>query len=293
MSKIYKIYIIFFLFSFLSAQKFLEGVKPEDLTIDKIVAPEPKDTMGRGSDLLHFYYPTSKVAFHPSGKLKAELRPDGNIWIVDISKGKEICIEFTEFPQWSPNGKYLGYIRPVKLPKVDPKTGLHYLGPRELWVCDSSGKNEKALTPGESVVEFLWTCDSKYIVYEGHEYPHGRYFIGVVDVETGKKIVIDSGGFYTDMWFSISPNGKMIAYTKPFKEELIHEWVATEAELFIASIDGSSKKQITNTKEAEWAVKWLPDGRSLIVEQLFWVEGEEEKYVGERKVIKILLKKIK
>ncbi len=286
-----KIYIILFLFfSFVSAQDFLKNVKAQNLAIYKIVEPEPEDTFGI-SNFSKFYYNNSNTPLHPHGKLRAEVRGDNEgfldgIYVVDLKTGKEIFIDkMSCVPKWSPDGKYLAYLKAKILPEINPKTGRNRLGEDELWISSPLGENKKKLTEGRHCWEFLWSSDSKFIVYEGYKIPKGRTLIASVDIESGKETVIDSGGLYTDIYFSISPDGKMVAYTKPLKEELIHEWVPTHSELFIANIDGSYKKQITNTKEIEGGVKWLSDGRSLIVEQ-FEPDGNKVK------IIKILLKKI-
>lgn len=54
----------------------------------------------------------------------------------------------------------------------------------------------------------------------------------------------------TPQSLSISPDGKQIAFT-------------ARGDVFVASVDYSSVKQITNTPEAESNVEWTPDGKTI------------------------------
>lgn len=290
MGKIYKIYLILFsIFSFISAQDFLKNVDARNIIIDKVLPVNPEDTIG----IWHwskFFYNLGNEALHPEGRLLAQVRSDpqgfiDGIYVIDLVTKKEVHVdELGELPQWSPDGKYLAFTRAKVLPEINPRTGRPRFGEHELWICKPFGEEKKKLTEKRHVVDFLWTQNSKFIVYQGYIVGSYRTLIAVVDIETGKETIIDTAGLYTDICFSVSPNGKMVVYSKPLKEELIHDWEVTDADLFIANIDGSYKKRLTNTKEVERFVKWLPDGKTLIVEQ--WGPGES-------KTVKILLKKIK
>ncbi len=191
-------------------------------------------------------------------------------------------------PKWSACGKYIAYVKREILPETDLKTGKYNLQIDEIWICDANGENKKKLS-GEYHFggEYLWSPNSKYIVFEGEKYPpEGGCVVCLlsVEVESGKIFLIDSFPCWeADFHFSISPDGRMVVYTKPLEAD--HRG-PTRSELFVADIDGSYKKQLTNTPDKrEWFVKWLPDGRSVLLRR-FDLKTKKMEWV------KLILKKV-
>ncbi|MCB1097112.1 MAG: PD40 domain-containing protein [Verrucomicrobiae bacterium] len=74
-----------------------------------------------------------------------------------------------------------------------------------------------------------------------------------IQIRTGEKVndqkVVSVGGGVTEV--ALSPNGKEVAYV-------------VRGEVFVASLDHSVTKRITNTPQQERSVSFSPDGRSLL-----------------------------
>ena len=276
----------------LLAQGFLEGVKAQDLALDKIVAPSVEDTIGI-SDWSKFFLDISKVVLHPAGTLKAEAltsNRDG-IWITNLKNGKEKQIDERGFmPKWSPDGSLIAFKKQKILPGKKSVRGLQLYGEDELWICKPDGTDKKKLTNHTHVEMFIWDPAGRYIYFGGLDSTGRRdepFYLGRVDITTGKKEVIDTGSPYNEICFSLSPDGRMIAYCKPLKWKLKTEWWVTDAEVFIANVDGTGKTQITETEAVETMVKWSDDGKSLIVRQF----GPDPSDFSFPEYVKIILKK--
>ncbi|MGQ9818210.1 MAG: hypothetical protein ACUVQ3_09750 [bacterium] len=240
--------------------------------LDRIESPSVQDTIGI-SDGSKFFYNNSKVVLQPEGNLRAEALTENRdgLWVTNLTNGKEKQIDDRGFaPKWSPDGSLIAFLKQKVL--VGKFVRGHQLyGEDELWICKPNGKDKRKLTTHTHIEEFVWGPEGKYIYFSGVDSTGQKdepFYLGVVDVTTGDKKVIDTGSPYNSIEFSLSPAGKMVAYCKPLKWKLMTEWWVTDAEIFIVNIDGTEKTQITETKAVETMVKWSDDGKSLIVEQV-------------------------
>lgn len=265
--------IILSLLPLIAQEDFLKGVKVQDLMLDRIVAPSVRDTIGI-NDWSKFFFNSENRSVSPNGKLIAEARTksgyvDG-IWIFNTETGEEQQIDDRGLlPKWSPDGQKIAFLK-QKVRVGEYLHGHQLYGEDELWICESNGENKKKLTSNTHVIEFLWNPDGAFICYGGLDSTSRLdepYYVGLVNITTSERRFIDTGLPYNSIHFSLSPNGEMIAYCKPLKEKLMTEWWVTDAEVFIANIDGSGKTQITDTEAVETMVKWSEDGKSLIIEQ--------------------------
>lgn len=256
----------------LFAQDFLKGVKAQDLRLERVVEPTPGDTVGI-NDRYDFFYRTTNKAISPDGKLQAEVRTKGGfedgIYIYNISKKKEKQIDdHGAMPKWSPEGKLIAYLK-RKVLQGEYWRGYQLYGGCELWVYNLNTNEKKNITPNLEIGEFLWVNENSLIMsYDSMPAKaESPSVLGLINLKTHKITVIDIGSPYHPINFTLSPDRKLIAYVKPLKWELLTEWWITDAEIFIANIDGTGKKEITETEAVEERVKWLDDGKSLIVEQ--------------------------
>jgi len=273
----------------LAQEDFLEGVRAEDLTLDRIVAPSVEDTIGI-RDWSKFFFNTSKVQMNPNGNLSVEFWSDG-IWVTDLKTNQRKKIdERGVTPKWSPDGRLIAFTKQKILPGKKSVRGLQLYGEDELWICKPDGTNKKKLTNHTHVELYIWDPAGRYIYFGGLDSTGRRdepFYLGRVDITTGKKEIIDTGSPYNEICFSLSPDGRMIAYCKPLKWELKTEWWVTDAEIFIANVDGTGKTQITETEVVETMVKWSDDGKSLIVRQF----GPDPSDFSFPEYVKIILKK--
>jgi Tol biopolymer transport system component len=277
----------------LAQDNFLQGVKAEDLMLDRIEAPSVVDTVGI-NDRSKFFFNIQREPVSPDGKFTAVVKTKGKyangIWLTNLATRKETHIdEYGMMPQWSPSGHLVAFIRHGPLPGVFDSRGHQLYGGDELWVCTPSGTKKKNLTPDLQCAHFLWSADNQHVVFDYWNPATDEPFtLAAVDVTTGEIKIIDTGSPYNGIGFAISHDGKMVVYCKSLKWELIHEWWVTDAEIFIANIDGTGKTQITETKTVERLVKWSTEGKSLIVEQ----HGPNPTDFSFSQYVKILLKKV-
>jgi Tol biopolymer transport system component len=253
----------------IAQENFLKGVSAEDLILDRIVAPTI------------FISPDINFTLEDGSK---------GIWVTNLNSKEKKQIDDRGFtPKWSPDGNLIAFLK-MEILEGQYIRGHQLYGEDELWVCKPTDEDKKRITTNTQVSEFLWSPDGKFIYFEGIDstgQPDEPYYVGVVNIATCEKKIIDVGGAYTGILFSLSPNGNMIAYCKPLKWERKIEWWVTDAEIFIANIDGSGKTQITKTEAVEVAVKWSNDGKSLLVEQ----KGVDPRDLSLPRYVKILLKK--
>jgi len=275
----------------LIAQDFLKGVRAEDLILERIEIPSAEDTIGI-RDWEKYYFGYSRNTINPANKNITLQSSINGIWITNINTKEVKQIDNRgSLPLWSPDGQKVAFLQQRILEGQFHK-GHQLYGGYDLWLYECDGSKKTQVTSGLNVEIFSWTPDSRQIVFTYDSLPIKRerpLVLGAIDLESKKIIEIDVGAPYTDLCFSVSPDGKMVAYCKPFKWELMTEWWVTDAELFIANIDGTGKTQITKTKTVETMVKWLPDGKSFIVEQ----QGLTPDDLSFPEVIKIVLKRKK
>jgi hypothetical protein len=268
-------------------ENFLEGVRAEDLSRDRIEQPSAEDTIGIG-DWSRFFYNTSKSSSSADGNFSMEYGSQG-IWVTNLISNEQMVIDERGFtPKWCPTSNVIAFLK-MKVLEGKYYNGHQLYGEDELWICGPYGENKRKLTTHTQVGEFTWSPDGEFICFEGVDstgYPDELYYIGVIDITTGQKSTIDVGAPYNDIPFCVSPNGEMIAYCKPLQWELRAEWWVTDAEIFIANIGGSGKIQITETEAVEVMVKWLSDGKSLVVEQ----HGSDPGDFSLPRYVKIVLK---
>jgi len=199
----------------------------------------------------------------PDGKKLAFVSGRGDIWVREISSGKDIRLTQTPVYDywcfWSRDSKTIAYL--------DAKNGLH--------VISAKGGESKTLIKAES--EFGntgdyawpvgWTPDNKMLIC--HVSSRGLCAIPI------------SGGEWKDIFkfsdaeqekdygvLSLSPNGKLIAYQSK---------KAGNEDIYIMPVEGGESIQITHHAAPDLYPNWSFDGKWLAYETLR--TGEREIWV--------------
>jgi Tol biopolymer transport system component len=87
----------------------------------------------------------------------------------------------------------------------------------------------------------------------------------VIDLDTGvmtplpETIVRSLGG--DEHQYAVSPDGSRLAYVGPVDEQ-------GDSQIFIAGIDGTGVRQVTNAPNGAWSPAWSPDGTTIAYEAL-------------------------
>ena len=197
--------------------------------------------------------------------------------LVSIGKGRTTCAYFMK------DGKHIIYASTHEgsadcpAPVDRAKYGNKYIWPLyntyDIFMADTNGNVVKRLTSAKGYdAEATLSYDGKKMIYCSDK--DGDLDLYVMDIATGKeKKVTNTLGYDGGAWFS--PDGKKIVwrasrpktaadiaeYSSLLKEGLV---APTNMEVFVANVDGSDAKQITNLGQANWAPNFTPDGKQII-----------------------------
>jgi Tol biopolymer transport system component len=149
--------------------------------------------------------------YSPDGKRLAYLTGDPlwNVWIMDLERGNRTRVTFDntvkQKPTWSPDGKMIAYlVRAMGQKSVIRGKAANGAGVEQTLVEDKD----------YSVTFPQYSPDGKYLVY-AREYGVGAASIMAKPLAGGEPITVlaTAGLQMTLPLFSLSPNGKWIAYT--------------------------------------------------------------------------------
>jgi Tol biopolymer transport system component len=171
---------------------------------------------------------------------------DQNIWVMNADGGD--LIQLTTHPggdidpMWSPDGTRISF--------ASNRNGLN-----DLYIMNADGSNVRQVTRGTGLGgRNDWSPDGRYLVfYAGPEHEKDLFL-----VETACAGL--DGGCPPDMLRrltnggnnkgpSFSPDGQWVTFTSD---------IDGDNEIFVVSIDGTARQQLTFNAGADWQPRWRP-----------------------------------
>jgi len=163
--------------------------------------------------------------------------------------------EFTAFgedrnPAWSSDGRRIVF--------STTRQGFATRDVVSQRVNDPRGKVTPLATSKGSDYDPIVSPDGSTIVFVSTRNGGSRLFL--MDADGGRERALDLGkGYLDDPMFS--PDGEWIAYTwRPNPE--------TQKDVFVVRVDGSDRRQLTDTPTFENDLAWSPDGRVIATARL-------------------------
>ena len=232
---------------------------------------------------------TENVVFSPQARAT-----NSELWIVDVASGQKRLLT-NELrgaqPVWSPHGNRIAfwglppsaqrdlYTIDAKTPGAKPKPltndpaldwnpvwshdgkyiyfGSDRAGTMNLWripvderTGDRLGDPESIPLPARFAAHFSIAQDDKHIIFSALEMASAIQRAPLGSVE-GSPLLRGSMLIFS---FDISPDGQWIAFSNSGLQE----------DLYVARIDGTNLRQVTNDPERDRAPTWTPDGRQLL-----------------------------
>lgn len=142
----------------------------------------------------------------------------------------------------------------------------------DIYICDADGLNNELLIGGEGYdAEATVSPDGKYIIYtstRSGDLELWRYEVATKEIiQLTNELGYDGGAFFSYdskkiVWRASRPEGRQANdYIMLLSQGLVEP---KELNIFVADIDGSNKKQVTNLPGANWAPFFHPDGNKLV-----------------------------
>jgi tricorn protease len=157
---------------------------------------------------------TTSFGISPSGK-RALFEARGDIFTVPAKNGLTRNITATQgvrelAPAWSPDGSTIAYISDQS-------------GEYQIWVRNADGTGEARQVTSSAptwLFEPRWSPDGKHIAYSDK-----LHVLRVVDVATGKSVVVDTGKRADITHYEWSPDSRWLAYSNAAPSGLTAIWV--------------------------------------------------------------------
>jgi TolB protein len=199
------------------------------------------------------YQVTHSVNIDPS------LAPDGKRMVfISVIAGKEQLFSMNvdgsdvrqltyddanhEDPAWSPDGSKIAFV----LVKGELEQ-IHTMKPDGSQIEPLTPQDKKTIHPN-------WSSDSRMLAYctDDDIHPPQKDASDIYSLEIATRRIrrIITGGVNT--FPSLSPNGKQLAFRKMLSEN--------NSEVFVANIDGSNPRNLTNNPAFDGWPAWSPDG---------------------------------
>ncbi|GJM08100.1 MAG: hypothetical protein DHS20C11_03760 [Lysobacteraceae bacterium] len=166
----------------------------------------------------------------------------------------------SESPVWSPDGQWVVFARYV----ADGNNEVFIMKP------DGSGQQRLTHSPGYDGHPH-WSADSRRIVFNSDrnspdlsvpwgERWHDIYIMNIDGSELSQ--LTDCRGICT--YGSISPDGKQVAYRHSIDEPGLNWALGStdrNSEVFVAALDGTGKRNLSNSTAFDGWPIWSPDGQ--------------------------------
>lgn len=164
---------------------------------------------------------------------------------------------FKQRPVFSRDGKQVVFTR-------------HRGGKIGLVVMAADGSSEKTITTGKfPEYDASWSPDAERLAFT-HVSQSGTQgnldvFIANADGSEPKKFAGDQGKLSHEEYAAWSPDGKQIAFSSTFEGN---------QELYVAEIDGSNRRRLTNDPALDAHPAWSPDGQKIVFASNRWGDFE-------------------
>jgi Tol biopolymer transport system component len=160
-----------------------------------------------------------------------------------------------ESPSWSPDGKRIAFVSTRDHPG-------NPLSSYEIYVIDADGRNERRLTANR-LGEFgpAWTNDGR-IVFAAC----GRD-LRTCRLESSRPDGSDRTRFgalparVILFGTALSPDGSHVAFARPERGNV---WAWRNTDLYVAELDGSDQRQLTDNPANDDGAVWSPDGSKIL-----------------------------
>ena len=190
----------------------------------------------------------TRVAFEWDGGLGAEVSPTDIYVKVIGTDGPPLRLttapENDTYPFWTPDGKYVTFVREMSDGKGD------------VLRVPASGGPEQKLT--ETFSWASWSPDGKTLAVRDVAAPGEGKSIFLVNPETGQRIRLTTPEpTVSDSAPRFSPDGKMVAFARQLSGNV--------ADIFVVPVGGGTPRQLTFEKFNIWGrLAWTSDSREIV-----------------------------
>lgn len=144
-------------------------------------------------------------------------------------------------PVWSPDGKYLAFLR-------GPENGL------ELIIKSLDTNSERSF--GRVAGGLAWSQDGQYLAVQDQLSPESPTTIVFLEIATGKRQpVTQPVAPWNDMRPVFSPNGRQLAFLRRQNNH---------GDIWVVPVTGGTPRQVTFDHRVTDSIAWMPDGKNLI-----------------------------
>ena len=152
-------------------------------------------------------------------------------------------------PVWSPDGKYIAFLRAAKQPE---DCGIY--------IASAQGGSERLVYKTDirnSTKEIDWSPDGTYLVFAERKSPDRPTAVYLLTLDTFEKraVTLPPDGILGDLNPLFSPDGKWIAF--------LRDRLDTQ-DIYVIPSGGGTPRQVTFDNRIILGISWNADGRDLI-----------------------------